>query len=171
MSSQSRHSGRPLLAAAGHAPAPSAAEPLSLDAAVSHLLDQCRMVLPGVQALFGFQLIAVFESDFVRRLAAGEQRLHLAALALVALAVALLMAPAALHRQADPRVVTERYLRAGSRLLVAGMVALALAIAAEVYLVSRLVLGGPGGSAAIAGATLGVFLVLWFVLPRTGVGR
>lgn len=27
---------------------------------VTHLLEECRMVLPGIQALFGFQLVAVF---------------------------------------------------------------------------------------------------------------
>jgi len=31
---------------------------------ISHLLEECRMVLPGIQALFGFQLIAVFNQPF-----------------------------------------------------------------------------------------------------------
>lgn len=30
----------------------------SLSDSVSHMLEECRMVLPGIQALFGFQLIA-----------------------------------------------------------------------------------------------------------------
>ena len=30
----------------------------------SHLLEECRMVLPGIQALFGFQLMAVFNAKF-----------------------------------------------------------------------------------------------------------
>jgi hypothetical protein len=33
-------------------------EPIKLDSAATHLLEECRMVLPGIQALFGFQLIA-----------------------------------------------------------------------------------------------------------------
>ena len=38
-----------------HEPTGSVAEQsLPLDAAASHLLDECRMVLPGIQALFGF---------------------------------------------------------------------------------------------------------------------
>ena len=37
-----------------------ARQELSLDAAASHLLEECRTVVPGMQALFGFQLIAVF---------------------------------------------------------------------------------------------------------------
>ena len=35
---------------------------------VSHLLEECRMVLPGIQALFGFQLVAVFNQAFWEKL-------------------------------------------------------------------------------------------------------
>ena len=35
---------------------------------VTHLLEECRMVLPGIQALFGFQLIAVFNAAFWEKL-------------------------------------------------------------------------------------------------------
>lgn len=34
------------------------------------------MVSPGIQALFGFQLIAVFNSRFAEELTEREQRLH-----------------------------------------------------------------------------------------------
>jgi len=34
------------------------------------------MVLPGIQALFGFQLIAVFSDGFANKLTRAEQRLH-----------------------------------------------------------------------------------------------
>src|SRR5438445_33623 len=50
-----------------------ATEDLSLDAAASHLLEECRMVLPGIQALFGFQLIAVFNQGFGEKLSHGAQ--------------------------------------------------------------------------------------------------
>src|SRR4051812_37057415 len=74
-------------------------EELPLTKAAEYLLDECRMVLPGIQALFGFQLIAVFSPAFEQKLNASEQRLHLLAIALVATAVAVIMTPAALHRQ------------------------------------------------------------------------
>jgi len=35
-------------------------EELPLRLAAEYLIEECRMVLPGIQALFGFQLIAVF---------------------------------------------------------------------------------------------------------------
>jgi hypothetical protein len=36
----------------------------SLETEVEQALEEARMVLPGIQALFGFQLIAVFNQRF-----------------------------------------------------------------------------------------------------------
>ena len=58
-----------------------------------------------------------------------------------------------------------------TRLLVASMLPLALAIAAEVYIVARIVLRDARSAGPVAGSALGVFLRFWFVLPRTRVGR
>ena len=55
------------------------------------------MVLPGIQAFFGFQLIAVFNTGF-QDLTHTEQVLHLIALLLLAVSIALIMTPAAYHR-------------------------------------------------------------------------
>src|SRR6185312_6704027 len=74
-------------------------EEISLDAAARHVLEECRMVLPGIQALFGFQLIAVFNQGFGEKLSQAQQVLHLVALVLTTLSMALVMTPAALHRQ------------------------------------------------------------------------
>src|ERR1700754_2643659 len=93
-----------------------AIERLSLEKAASHLLEECRMVLPGIQALFGFQLVAVFSNGFAA-LSASEQRLPLAAILCVVLSVALVMAPAALHRRREPRSVSRRFIELSSRLL------------------------------------------------------
>src|SRR6266852_4208417 len=93
-------------------PTTGATRALSLSAAARYLLEESRMVLPGIQALFGFQLIAVFSATFGERLSAGEQQLHLAATFLIAVAEAIMMAPAAYHRQAGPREVTEKIGRA-----------------------------------------------------------
>jgi drug/metabolite transporter (DMT)-like permease len=144
-----------------------AAEPLSLSDAASYLLDECRMVLPGVQALFGFQLIAVFNPGFVQRVSPGEQRLHLVAIVLVVVAIALVMGPAAYQRQAEPRSVTQRFVSVSSHLLLWSMVPLALGICADVYLVARLVLDSRVGAAAVAATLLAVLGLLWLVLPRS----
>src|SRR5205814_9891813 len=103
---------------------PGERQPVPLADAAKQLMEECRMVLPGIQALFGFQLVAVFETPFPRLLTAEEQQLHLAALGLVAIAAALVMTPAAYHRQTCPREVTAGFVRLSSRLLLAGMVPL-----------------------------------------------
>jgi hypothetical protein len=141
-------------------------EPLSLDDAATHLLNEARMVLPGIQALFGFQLIAVFNQGFTQRLSPGEQHLHLGATTLVVLAVALVTTPAALHRQLAPRSVSRRLILLSSRLLLWSMVPLAVGIAVDLYLVARLILGTPGPAVGLAVVVLVAYLALWFGLPR-----
>jgi len=139
---------------------------LSLDKAVEYLLEECRIVLPGIQVLFGFQLATVFTTRFAQDLSAGEQRLHLLAIALVAIAIALIMTPAAYHRQAEPEHASERFIRVSTRLLLASMPPLAVAICLDFYLVGR-ILVGTGPMLWLASLLFATFLLLWFVLPRT----
>jgi hypothetical protein len=146
-------------------------EAISLDSAAKHLLEECRMVLPGIQALFGFQLIAVFNEGFEKKLSGGEQLLHLAAIVLVVVAVALVMAPAAIHRWTQQREVSERFIWISSRLLFASMPALAVALSLDIYLIGRVILGAGGPSAAIAAILLAVLLVLWIALPWRERGK
>jgi hypothetical protein len=74
------------------------------------LLEECRMVLPGIQALFGFQLVAVFNEGFSDKLTPGEQELHLAAIISTVVAIAAIIAPAALHRQLEAFSVSHRFI-------------------------------------------------------------
>jgi hypothetical protein len=146
-------------------------QPLSLADSATHLLNEARMVLPGIQALFGFQLIAVFNQGFAEKLSAAEQVLHLAATVLVAIAVALVMTPAALHRQLEPRGISDAFVQISSRLLLWSMVPLAVAISADLYLVARVILGASSPAAIIAAGLLVVYFGLWFVLPWSGALR
>jgi hypothetical protein len=139
-------------------------ERLSLADATTHLLEECRMVLPGVQALFGFQLIAVFNAGFAEKLSVPEQELHLFALALVAVAAALIMTPAALDRQSGPRTASERFLRVGGRFLIGSMLPLMVGI--DFYLIARIVIGEASLAAAAAAALMGFLALCWFLFPR-----
>ena len=138
---------------------------LPLTRQVEYLLEECRMVLPGLQALFGFQLIVVFSDRFARELSHDEQRLHLLAIGLVAVAIVLIMTPAAYHRQTDPEQVTRGFVRISTRLLLASLWPLALAICLDFYLVGR-VLVGSGLMLWLTALLFATFLLLWFVLPR-----
>ena len=146
-------------------------ERISLEQATSHLLEECRTIVPGVQAVFGFQLIAVFNQGFAQKLTDGEQRLHLGAIALVVLAMGLVMAPAALHRQAEPRTASGRFLSVGSRLVLWSLVPLSLGLCLDVYLVARVILGASAWAAALAAALLLALGALWYALPRLLAAR
>lgn len=139
-------------------------EKLELSDAISHLLDECRMVLPGIQALFGFQMVAVFNESF-KKMAAPQQQLHIVAIVLVVIAIAILMTPAALHRQAEPRLATDRFLRVASRLLLAAMLPLAAAICLDAYIVANLAWHDTQLSLTLALALAGAFVLFWIVLP------
>jgi hypothetical protein len=139
-------------------------EELSLNDAATHVLEECRTVVPGMQALFGFQLIAVFSNAF-EQLSPAERVFHLAALLLVAVSIALVMAPAALHRQSEPMSVSRTFIATSSRLLMASMIPLAAGICLDVYLISRVILGTSAGAIVVALLLLAVFFVFWRVIP------
>ena len=123
------------------------------------------MVLPGVQALFGFQLIAVFNAGFTNKLTRPEQLSHLAAILCVVVSVALLMAPAAIHRHREPYSVSTAFISLSSALLRAGMAPLAAGTTIDVYLVARVLTDSVLAGALVAAVCASVFVALWVVLP------
>jgi hypothetical protein len=127
-------------------------------------VEEARMVLPGIQALFGFQLIAVFNERFAK-LPQELQLLHLAAIVLIALAIALIMTPAAYHRQVEPGNASRFFVMLTSRLITAAMVPLLLALCMEVYLLVTMVIASAFWALLIALALAAVFVGTWFVFP------
>jgi hypothetical protein len=142
-----------------------AKEELPLAKAAEMLLAECRLVLPGIQALFGFQLIAVFNPAFSEKLDKPQQLIHLVAIALIAIAIALIMTPAAYHRQSQPREVTMQFFRVVTRLMLWSMLPLCLGISMDFYLVASIIIDGVI-ACIMAVLLLTIFLVLWFALPR-----
>jgi hypothetical protein len=145
----------------------------SLSKQADHVLEEARMVLPGVQTLFGFQLVAVFNQRF-ESLTEAQQDIHLAALFCVALAIAFIMTPAVYHRLAEPDTVSPAFLRLASRCLTATTVPLLAGIALEFYLVSSLIEPRLYLNVVLTAVLIVVFGALWFVLPlvrRRAAGR
>ena len=140
-------------------------EELSLSKAAQYLLEECRMVLPGIQALFGFQLVVVFSPGFSEKLSRPEQLVHFVAITLIAVAVAIIMTPAALHRGTGSKLVTDTFVRLSASLLGWSMAPLAFGICLDFYLIARVIVGGKW-VALLAVGVFAIFIVLWFVLPR-----
>lgn len=136
----------------------------TLEEESTHATDEARMVLPGVQAILGFQLVAVFNQRFMD-LSRSEQFLHLGAFLMVALAMGLLMTPAAYHRYAERGMVSRRFVDMASSLLCLAMLPLVLGVALDTYLIARLISGDRILSAIIAAGLLVALSLLWFVLP------
>ena len=139
---------------------------ISLNEAATHVLEECRTVVPGMQALFGFQLIAVFSEAFKVQLSPAERMLHLVAIVLVTIALVLVMAPTAVHRQTEPESVSRRFITISSRLLMASMIPLAIGICLDVYIVARVIVDSRGVAGIVAASLLGIFIVFWLLLPR-----
>lgn len=128
------------------------------------------MVLPGIQALFGFQLIAVFNGKFWE-MPDSHRILHLAAITLVALAIALVMTPAAYHRQAHQFSISRQFIRLSSYLLLLSMFPLLAGICIDFYLVADLVLAHSWWSGLLTAGLTMIFISLWYVFPRMDFAR
>lgn len=124
------------------------------------------MVLPGIQALFGFQLIAVFNQTFWDRLTSSQQVLHLISISVIAVPIALVMTPAAYHRQTERETVSHGFIRLTSRLLLWSMFPLLAGLCLDFYLIASLIVKNRALSMALTVLVSMVFLVLWFMLPR-----
>jgi hypothetical protein len=136
----------------------------SLEEEATHATDEARMLLPGVQAVMGFQLVAVFNNRFVE-LTADEQRLHLGAFLLLVIAMGLIMAPAAYHRQAERGIISRRFVDLASRLLTWALFPLAVGVALDTYLIASLIFAGLTIPIVAAVAVGLVLLGLWFTMP------
>jgi hypothetical protein len=142
-------------------------EKIPLSEAVTHLLEECRMVLPGIQALFGFQLIVVFNPAFHEKLSVTERGFHLTAIGLIVVSIAMVMAPAAYHRQRDPQSVSEGFIVIATRLLLYSMFSLVIALGLEFFLIARVITNNVWFSIVLAMVLVSICSTLWFLLPRS----
>ena len=135
----------------------------SLKDQAQNIHEEARMVLPGVQALFGFQLIAAFNQRF-GELDKAATAVFVGSLLVVAIIVGLLMTPAAYHRICERKQVSPYFAAMSSRLIATAMVLLAIAIGADVYVVGRMVTE-PWVAVLLGVATMSVLLTLWLAFP------
>src|SRR5204863_6580396 len=112
------------------------AHPTALKTKIDRALTEARMVLPGAQALLGFQLATMFMDKF-DALPDSSKKIHIISLGLMALTMVVLMAPAAYHRIVEQGEDTQRFYEVAGRLLLAAMVVLPLGICGDVFIVFR----------------------------------
>jgi hypothetical protein len=137
-----------------------------LSTRIEQVLTEARVVLPGAQALLGFQFAAILMDAF-EKLPRTSQVVHLASLGLIAASIVLLMSPAAFHRIVERGQDTERLHRFSSAMVLGAMVPLAFGIAGDCYVVLAKVLDSAGLALTLAGLSLVFFFGLWFGVTLT----
>lgn len=127
------------------------------------LLQELRVVLPGVQVLLAFLLTAPFAAGYDRLDPFGRDLFGVAMMSAL-VAVVLLMCPAVFHRVGERTARVQR-LRWGIRTAVGGLFMLAVALVSAVWCISRFAFGSSNAQWIPAGAAV-LFLGFWVVLPR-----
>jgi Family of unknown function (DUF6328) len=144
--------------------APASPKPTPLETQVDQLLTEARVIIPGVQALLGFQLAVTFTEAFAA-LESAAKIVHAIALCCMGLAVILLMAPASIHRIAFSGQDDLDFLKLASVFVVAAPLPLALGIAFDTYVAAgRALQSDTVGTILAATATI-ILLGLWYALP------
>ena len=153
---------------AGNVTADSATTPLSTR--IEQMLTEARVIIPGCQALLGFQLIAMLTQPF-DELPHDAKIMHAAGLCCVTISTILLMTPAALHRETFGGNDSEFFLRLGAGFVVAATLPLALGVAADVYVVFVKITRSTTSAIAASLVLLLAMLSLWFWYPIWLRGR
>ena len=135
-----------------------------LSTKIEQMLTEARVIIPGCQALLGFQLIAMLTNAF-DDLPPDAQIIHAAGLCCVTLATIFLMTPAALHRQSFGGNDSEAFLRRGSGFVIAASLPLALGIAADVYVVFLKITHSRALTVSASLMLLLIMLGLWYLYP------
>lgn len=133
------------------------------DRNLHELVQELRVVGLGVQVLFGFLLSLPFTTRFIR-LNGAQRGLYLTSFVLDAVAVTLLIGPAAFHRLVFRRGMKEDLVRFANRAAIFGLLAFTGAVLVAVLLVTSYVAGWLAGS--LITALLACMLSgLWFAAP------
>jgi hypothetical protein len=142
---------------------------VSLKERVGDLMTETRIVLPGVQALLGFQFAAYLTQAFAK-LPADARMAHDISLVLLLTSMVLLMTPAPFHRLAEDGRETERLCRLTVRLIALALAALALAVALDVYVAVMAVMNNSLAASLAAALAATLALAVWFAYPLMARG-
>ena len=133
------------------------------DRAYGEILQEVGVAQTGVQILFAFLLTLAFTSRFAS-ITQFQRNAYVVTLMLCAASAALLIAPAAFHRVVYRRRLKPHLVRMASRLALAGLVLLLLAMVSALLLILDVV-SGLTPALVLAGVALAWFVTWWFVLP------
>ena len=136
-----------------------------IDRELAELLEEVRVAIPGAEVLFAFLLGVAFTERF-KELTSTQRSVYFMILVVTAAATALLIAPTAYHRLRFREGDKERLVVSATRMVIASLVLLLVAVAGTVYLVGDLLYSSP--IAGVFGALTAIWFVwFWFGLALT----
>jgi hypothetical protein len=128
---------------------------------IQHALTEARVVLPGAQAMLGFQFVAVLLGGF-ETLPQSSRYVHVASLTLVTLSTILLMTPAAYHRLVERGEATEHFFQLASAMVLWSLIPLSCGTCGDFFVLVRKVSGSMLLASTATVAILLCFYALWF---------
>jgi len=139
------------------------------DRELIELLNELRVVLPGVTVLLAFLLAVPFAKGWPK-VTQFQRDVFVVAFLATAVSVALLTAPSSYHRLRFRHGNKEHIVKVGNRLTIAGIVASAVSLEAVVLLVMDYVLSLAAAVAA-AGSLFAVVVIFWYGIALWAVLR
>ena len=137
--------------------------PEDLNRELIELLNELRVVLPGVQVLFAFLLAVPFANGWTRVTELQRDVFFVAFLATAAASI-LLIAPSSYHRLRWREGDKEQMLETSNRLAIAGTAFLAVGMTAVVFLITDILFMATW-AAVTAAVVGGTFAWFWYGLP------
>ncbi|MBT1093459.1 DUF6328 family protein [Streptomyces sp. Tu102] len=129
----------------------------------NEILQETRVAQTGVQILFGFLLSVAFTAHF-HRLETFDHVVYVITVILGASATGALIAPVSIHRLLSGQRMKDHIVRVAGRLMVFGMVLLALTIGGTLLLLLHVVVPSLLAELLVGGVMLW-FAVCWYGLP------
>ena len=135
-----------------------------METRIDTFLGEFRMVVPGVAALFGFQLTVAFTEKF-ERLSGLEKGLNFAGLACSALAFLFLLVPANYHRFIHRLEETDDFYHYAKRSNAIAFVFVPLAVAFSLAVQAIETFGSPLAGAVVFATFTGAAALAWWIVP------
>ncbi len=139
-------------------------EKTSLKETASNIFGDSRIILPGIQALFGFQLVSVFSPMF-NTLDQFEKNIHFLATLMIACATICAMTPAVHDRLTDPEIISESFIQTTTNFLRLALVLFMIGIVLDLYFIGLATIKNSTTSLIVAIVFLFINAMLWFY-PR-----
>jgi hypothetical protein len=134
-----------------------------LDRELVELLQEMRIMLPGIEVIFGFLLTVPFTERFTR-LTALQTSTYFLVFISTALATAFLVAPSTYHRLRWRQYDKEHLLQVANKFAITGLTFFAVSLSGIAFIVTDVVIQTTTAVWVAAGIGL-IVVILWFGLP------